>query len=86
MVPVHSAHPQADGRARPGHFSYGSRLELLVVYVRLQHFDHRIRDIVLKCKNKYVLVFKKRSRYPYRQVQKLHKDQTDGLDRLIESY
>lgn len=48
MVPMHSAHPQADRCAGSGHFSYGGRVEFLVVYIRLQHFDHCIRDIVLR--------------------------------------
>lgn len=54
MVPMHSAYPQTDGCAGPGHFSDRGRLELLIVDVRLQHFDHSIRDIVLKKTQKLI--------------------------------
>lgn len=48
MVPIHSAYPLTDGCAGLGHFSYGGWFELLIFYVCLQHFYHRIWDIVLR--------------------------------------
>lgn len=47
VVLVHSAHPLADGGAGLGHLGDGSWLELLIVDVWLDGFDHCLPDVVL---------------------------------------
>ena len=47
VVLVHGAHPLADGGAGLGHLGDGGRLELLIVDVRLDGFDHRLPNVVL---------------------------------------
>lgn len=47
VVLVHGAYPLADGGAGLGHLGNGGRLELLIVDVRLDGFDHCLPDVVL---------------------------------------
>lgn len=47
VVLVHGAHPLADGGAGLGHLGDGGRLELFIVDVWLDGFDHRLPNVVL---------------------------------------
>ena len=47
VVLVHGAYPLADGGAGLGHLGNGGRLELLIVDVWLDGFDHCLPDVVL---------------------------------------
>lgn len=47
VVHVHGAHPLADGDAGLGHLGERGGLELFIINVGLNQFDHRVRDVVL---------------------------------------